>query len=176
MAYVRKPRAVKGGETPVETAGYAGEVSDESRGFDGDEERSGKVVIRARPSRAFSQDGGDTGETGGAAGGLGGGENRPVPGNLPRLPSMPDLYGKPEPRNDDGGKPRLSINELTRFNMVDLRELAGGYSITHEDMVTLKKQEIIFAILKAHTERGGIIYAYGSLEILPDGYGFLRSP
>ncbi|HPB65700.1 MAG TPA: transcription termination factor Rho, partial [Spirochaetales bacterium] len=34
----------------------------------------------------------------------------------------------------------------------------------------------IFQILKAHTERGGIIYAYGSLEILPDGYGFLRSP
>ncbi|MFP4377836.1 MAG: transcription termination factor Rho, partial [Spirochaetales bacterium] len=32
------------------------------------------------------------------------------------------------------------------------------------------------AILKAHTERNGSIYAYGSLEILPDGYGFLRSP
>jgi transcription termination factor Rho len=93
------------------------------------------------------------------------------------LPSMPDIYGKPEPRLDqDNGKPRLSINELIRLNMIDLRELAAGYNISHEDMVSLKKQEIVFSILKAHTERGGIIYAYGSLEILPDGYGFLRSP
>jgi len=91
--------------------------------------------------------------------------------------AMPDIYGRPEPRNDqDNGKPRLSINELTRLNTKDLRELANFYGISHEDMVTLKKQEIIFSILKAHTERGGIIYAYGSLEILPDGYGFLRSP
>lgn len=90
---------------------------------------------------------------------------------------MPDIYGRPEPRNDqDNGKPRLSINELTRLNMKDLRELANFYGMSHEDMVTLKKQEIIFSILKSHTERGGIIYAYGSLEILPDGYGFLRSP
>jgi transcription termination factor Rho len=93
------------------------------------------------------------------------------------LPSMPDIYGRPEPRLDqDNGKPRLTINELIRLNMMDLRELAASYNISHDDMVALKKQEIIFSILKAHTERGGIIYAYGSLEILPDSYGFLRSP
>ena len=96
---------------------------------------------------------------------------------IPRLPSMPDIYGRPEPRLDqDYGKPRLTINELIRLNMIDLRELAVVYNIPHDDMVVLKKQEIIFSLLKAHTERGGIIYAYGSLEILPDGYGFLRSP
>ncbi|MDR1588245.1 MAG: transcription termination factor Rho [Treponema sp.] len=97
---------------------------------------------------------------------------------LPKnLPSMPDIYGRPEPRLDqDNGKPRLTINELIRLNMIDLRELAACYNISHDDMVSLKKQEIVFSILKAHTERGGIIYAYGSLEILPDGYGFLRSP
>jgi transcription termination factor Rho len=102
----------------------------------------------------------------------------PLSAAMPKnFPSMPDIYGKPEPRLDqDNGKPRLSINELIRLNMIDLRELAAGYGISHEDMVSLKKQEVIFIILKAHTERGGIIYAYGSLEILPDGYGFLRSP
>ena len=100
----------------------------------------------------------------------------PLP-SLPRLPSMPDIYGRPEPRLDqDNGKPRLTINELIRLNMIDLRDLALVYNIPHEDLVALKKQEIIFTLLKAHTERGGIIYAYGSLEILPDGYGFLRSP
>jgi transcription termination factor Rho len=99
---------------------------------------------------------------------------QPLPTNLP---SMPYIYGKPEPRSDqDNGKPRLSINELTRLNMVDLRELALCYQISHEDLMLMKKQEIIFSLLKTHTERGGIIYAYGSLEILPDGYGFLRSP
>ena len=96
---------------------------------------------------------------------------------FPRLPSMPDIYGRPEPRLDqDNGKPRLTINELIRLNMIDLRELAAVYNISHDDLVSMKKQEIIFALLKAHTERGGIIYAYGSLEILLDGYGFLRSP
>jgi len=97
--------------------------------------------------------------------------------NFPKLPSMPNLYGKPEPRLDqDNGKPRLTINELIRLNMKDLRELAVCYGILQDDMVAMKKQEVVFALLRAHTERGGIIYAYGSLEILPDSYGFLRSP
>ena len=46
----------------------------------------------------------------------------------------------------------------------------------YETLVSMKKQEIIFSILKMHTERNGQIYAHGALEILPDGYGFLRSP
>jgi len=70
----------------------------------------------------------------------------------------------------------ISINELIWMNMKDLRAFATDMGINHENLMTLKKQEIIFAILKAHTERNGSIYAYGSLEILPDGYGFLRSP
>ena len=48
--------------------------------------------------------------------------------------------------------------------------------ISKDNMPSLKKHEIIFAILKVHTERYGSIYAYGSLEVLPEGYGFLRSP
>ncbi|MDR1025656.1 MAG: Rho termination factor N-terminal domain-containing protein, partial [Treponema sp.] len=84
----------------------------------------------------------------------------PVPQEAPvlpkNLPPMPDIYGKPEPRGDqDNGKPRLCINELIRLNMMDLRDLAACYNISHEDMVNMKKQEIIFSLLKAHTERGG---------------------
>ncbi|HHU36285.1 MAG TPA: transcription termination factor Rho [Treponema sp.] len=77
---------------------------------------------------------------------------------------------------DTGNKPKLTINELTRMGMHALRDLATQYGVPHEDMVAMKKQEVIFQILKAHTEHGGIIFASGSLEILPDGYGFLRSP
>ena len=71
---------------------------------------------------------------------------------------------------------KLSINDLTLMNMKTLREFAGTYNITSEEMMSMKKQEIIFSILKVHTSNGGQIHAYGSLEILPDGYGFLRSP
>ena len=84
-------------------------------------------------------------------------------------------YGSHEhPKNNSDRT--LSINELTRMNMRDLRGIATRLGISQENLLSLKKQEVIFAILKAHTERNGVIYAYGSLEILPDGYGFLRSP
>ena len=77
---------------------------------------------------------------------------------------------------DNENKLKLVINDLTRMGMHALRDLAAQYGIPHEDMVAMKKQEIIFFILKNHTENGGIIFASGALEILPDGYGFLRSP
>ncbi|GHV86096.1 hypothetical protein AGMMS50230_17040 [Spirochaetia bacterium] len=163
-----KPRRVLRGET-METGGDS----------PGNESSGGESPGNEASGPSLSGNGaGNT--AGNGTGNVPGSGTTPAPvfqnGFMPKLPSMPDIYGKPEPRNDDGGKPRLSINELIRLNMVDLRELAASYNITHEDMMTLKKQEIIFSILKAHTERGGIIYAYGSLEILPDGYGFLRSP
>jgi transcription termination factor Rho len=99
--------------------------------------------------------------------------------------SVPGFVKKQEPpeRPQEPVRPdhvdtrsRLSINELTGMPLKDLRDLGVRYGIGHEEMISLKKQELIFATLKSHTERGGIIYAYGSLEILPDGYGFLRSP
>jgi len=80
------------------------------------------------------------------------------------------------PPGDRDNDKTLSINELTRMNMRDLRGIATRLGISQDNLLSLKKQEVIFAILKAHTERNGVIYAYGSLEILPDGYGFLRSP
>lgn len=73
-------------------------------------------------------------------------------------------------------KPRLMINDLTKMGVHELRELATQYGMSVDDLAPMKKQDIIFSILKAHTEHGGIIFASGSLEILPDGYGFLRSP
>ena len=78
--------------------------------------------------------------------------------------------------DDNGNKPRLLINELTIKSMPELRDLAMQYGFTADDLAPMKKQDLIFVILKAHTEHGGIIFASGALEILPDGYGFLRSP
>ena len=88
---------------------------------------------------------------------------------------------KPNKHFENGGSDsedsnKLSINELTYMNMSELREFASQIGVPGDNLNALKKQEIIFAILKAHTQQGGLIHAYGSLEILPDGYGFLRSP
>ncbi len=77
---------------------------------------------------------------------------------------------------DISNKPRLVINDLTLMSIPQLREFAMQYGFTADDMAPMKKQDLIFVILKAHTEHGGIIFASGALEILPDGYGFLRSP
>ena len=77
---------------------------------------------------------------------------------------------------DNANKPRLLINDLTIKSMPELRELAMQYGFAADDLAPMKKQDLIFVILKAHTEHGGIIFASGALEILPDGYGFLRSP
>jgi transcription termination factor Rho len=79
----------------------------------------------------------------------------------------------PVPAQSDN---RLHINDLSQMSMPDLRGLASKMGVNHEALISMKKQEIIFQILKAHTEKGGAIYAFGALEILPDGYGFLRSP
>ncbi len=73
-------------------------------------------------------------------------------------------------------KPKLLINDLTKMSMPELRIKAVEYGIPEEELPAMKKQDLIFVILKAHTEHGGLIFASGSLEILPDGYGFLRSP
>ena len=77
---------------------------------------------------------------------------------------------------DNENRPRLLINDLTLKSMPELREMAVQFGFSEDDLAPMKKQDLIFVILKAHTEHGGIIFASGALEILPDGYGFLRSP
>lgn len=72
--------------------------------------------------------------------------------------------------------PKIVINDLTKMKMHNLRELAVKYGVAEDEISLMKKQEVIYHILKNHTNQGGTIFASGSLEILPDGFGFLRSP
>ncbi|OQX28651.1 MAG: transcription termination factor Rho [Spirochaeta sp. LUC14_002_19_P3] len=76
----------------------------------------------------------------------------------------------------DPDAPKLLINDLSKMPMPELRKFAESSGLKKENLIPLKKQEIILQVLKAHIDSGGVIYAYGALEILPDGYGFLRSP
>jgi transcription termination factor Rho len=82
---------------------------------------------------------------------------------------------KPETYNFDESN-KVVINDLTAMVMIDLREKALSYGMSHEDLNIMKKQDIIFQVLKSHSDQRGVVYSYGALEILPDGYGFLRSP
>ncbi len=66
----------------------------------------------------------------------------------------------------------MNITELEGKTITELYDIAKSFNLT--GYTKLKKKKLIFKILKAETEKGGLIFAQGVLEILPDGYGFLR--
>jgi transcription termination factor Rho len=68
----------------------------------------------------------------------------------------------------------MNLSELKKEPMEKLMELASKYNV--ENPSSLRKQELIFSILQACSSQNGQIYGEGVLEILPDGFGFLRSP
>jgi transcription termination factor Rho len=68
----------------------------------------------------------------------------------------------------------IHIAELQRCTMKELITLARAENIT--EYTGLKKQDLIFKILKERTKMNGLMFGEGTLEILPDGFGFLRSP
>ncbi len=68
----------------------------------------------------------------------------------------------------------LNLKEISAKSPTELLELADTYDI--DNAAGMRKQEQVSAILRAHGLRSGTIYSEGVLEILPDGFGFLRSP
>jgi len=70
--------------------------------------------------------------------------------------------------------PTLELTQLKGKTMSELLHLCQELSV--QGTSGLRKQELIFKILEAQTEKNGLIFAEGVLEILPEGYGFLRSP
>lgn len=68
----------------------------------------------------------------------------------------------------------ISISELKEKTIDELTKVAGELSV--EGASSMRKQDLIFAILQAQTEKTGYVFSAGVLEILPDGFGFLRSP
>jgi transcription termination factor Rho len=68
----------------------------------------------------------------------------------------------------------VSMSELKEKTVEELTEVARGLRV--EGASGMRKQDLIFAILQAQTEKIGYVFSEGVLEILPDGFGFLRSP
>ena len=74
----------------------------------------------------------------------------------------------------DKPAPSLNISELQNRKIQDLAKMAKELNV--EGIGVLDKPELIFEILKANAAKNGVMYGSGYVEILPDGFGFLRSP
>jgi len=68
----------------------------------------------------------------------------------------------------------MNIAELKEKKINELMQMAKKFGI--EGASNMRKQELMFALLQNQIEKNGMIYGMGTLEILPDGFGFLRSP
>ena len=81
---------------------------------------------------------------------------------------------KPAPANGGGDAETLNLATLKDMSISELTHIAKEMGI--EGATGLRKQELIFKVLAAQTEKSGLIFSEGVLETLPDGFGFLRAP
>jgi transcription termination factor Rho len=83
--------------------------------------------------------------------------------------------GQPNPTQESQAQTNgMNLSELKEKTISDLNAIARDLNV--QGMGGLRKQELIFKILQAQAEKDGLIYAEGVLEVLPDGFGFLRAP
>ncbi|HDQ25955.1 MAG TPA: transcription termination factor Rho [bacterium] len=68
----------------------------------------------------------------------------------------------------------MNISDLKNKKVSELHQI--GKDLNLENIATMKKQDLIFKILETQTKQNGLVFGEGVLEILPDGFGFLRSP
>src|SRR5881409_586266 len=78
------------------------------------------------------------------------------------------------PMNKDGKEDIFNLSELKDMSISKLTSVAKGMDVP--GATGLRKQELIFKLLAAQTEKSGLIFSEGVLETLPDGFGFLRAP
>jgi len=97
------------------------------------------------------------------------------PATPPATPAP--AHGHPpagDPNHPQGAKGQLDAGTLAKMHLADLIKLAHEASI--ENVTGMRKQQLIGRILEARAKDSGVILGVGVLEILPDGFGFLRSP
>jgi len=102
------------------------------------------------------------------------GRRRSGGGNGSRQGGRPRDDGEERSEVKISNGPPLHLREISGMTPQQLLDLAESLGV--ENAAGMRKQEQIFAIFKAHAAAGGMLYGEGVLEILPDGFGFLRSP
>ena len=85
-----------------------------------------------------------------------------------------ELDAETQERYEQAKRTDMTIRDLQKMTVDELHELAEKEGV--KDYSGLKKQDLIFQILQKHVTAQGLMYGEGVLEILPDGFGFLRSP
>ncbi len=106
--------------------------------------------------------------------GRGRGRRRPADAVPEGIPVVLDEETLAAENESTDGKQRLDIRTLKDMSISELTHVAKDLEV--ENPAGLRKQDLIFKILQAQTEREGLIFGEGVLEILQDGYGFLRAP
>ena len=102
---------------------------------------------------------------------------RPMSTCPPNFPTCEDdIFGDAalHDRYEDIKRGEIHLTELQKMTMPQLIRTAKTEGIV--DYMGLKKQDLIFKILKERVKQNGLMYGEGTLEVLPDGFGFLRSP
>ena len=89
-----------------------------------------------------------------------------------------DLERKSKAKDTDTDKDRvaatsINIAKLQAMSMTELNQMARELGV--ENFGTMRKHEVIFHILQKNAERAGVLFSEGVLEVLPEGFGFLRS-
>jgi len=101
-----------------------------------------------------------------------------APATAPPAPPPAPTPQQPPPQNQQRQEGRrgqgLNITELKDMSIQKLTQIAKDLNVA--GATGMRKQELIFQILKAQTEQSGFIFSEGVLEVLPDGFGFLRAP
>src|SRR6266481_5299413 len=100
--------------------------------------------------------------------------SQPATAAVAAAPQRPPVAPAPPPPAAPGPPSGLNLKVLKDKKINELAQLARDFNV--EGSSAMRKQELIFAILQAQTEQNGFIYGEGVLEILPDGFGFLRAP
>ena len=106
--------------------------------------------------------------------GRGRGARRTADANSEGLPVVLEEEAMEAEAAETEGKQRLDIRTLKDMSISELTHVARDLEV--ENPAGMRKQDLIFKILQVQTEREGLIFGEGVLEILPDGYGFLRAP
>lgn len=104
-----------------------------------------------------------------------GGSGRKRGSNLPAgLPADVEEHGEDLAALEDADGEEINIGDLQKKDIAELNNMAKEMEV--ENFGTMRKHEVIFQILRKHADDKGVLIAMGVLEILPEGFGFLRSP
>ena len=108
-----------------------------------------------------------------------------VPAEKPLLPPQAEMPRAPEEHTEQipvaepcpvpqENLPDLHLTSLQKMEISELHTLIPHAN--EEDLSCMRKHDVIFAVIRNYLRRGGVVITSGVLEILPDGFGFLRSP